>query len=152
MLLLITSLLPGITARNAFVSSPFDNFRMECPKRAAATDISIRMVESVGAKRQDVVFDMSCEGVEELFPWVNIPTGISEIEREDCYYSIMFDPILDKTTDFSCNRREYVAGIARLTDTRLQILCCRLRSRDEFNCQETTFSKPAGLSKNTVVE
>ncbi|PIO76183.1 hypothetical protein TELCIR_01751 [Teladorsagia circumcincta] len=53
-----------------------------------------------------------------LFPWVNIPTGISEIEREDCYYSAMFDPILDETTDFSCKRREYVAGIARLTDTR----------------------------------
>ncbi|VDP42440.1 unnamed protein product [Heligmosomoides polygyrus] len=144
-------LLPLVTARSVFVSSPFDNFRMECPKRAAAAHLSIRMVESVGAKRQDIVFDMSCEGVDELFPWVNIPVGISEMEREDCYYSAMFDPILDETTDFSCKRREYVAGITRLTDTRLQILCCRLRSRDEFNCQETIFNKPIGLSKSTVI-
>ncbi|EPB73972.1 hypothetical protein ANCCEY_06934 [Ancylostoma ceylanicum] len=118
----------------------------------AAIELSIRMVESVGAKRQDVVFDMSCEKVDELFPWVNIPTGILEIEREDCYYSSMFDPILDEATAYSCNRREYVAGITRLTDTRVQVMCCRLRSRDESNCHETVFNKPIGLSKSTIVE
>ncbi|WKY15779.1 hypothetical protein Q1695_000901 [Nippostrongylus brasiliensis] len=110
------------------------------------------MVESVGAKRQDVVFDMSCEGVDELFPWVNIPVGISELEREDCYYSTMFDPILDELTDFSCKKREYISGITRLTNTRIQILCCRSRSRDEFNCRETVFNKPIGLSKSTIIE
>ncbi|RCN47413.1 hypothetical protein ANCCAN_06548 [Ancylostoma caninum] len=148
----LIAFLPLVSSRNVFVSSPFDNFRIECPKRTAAIELSIRMVESVGAKRQDVVFDMSCEKVDELFPWVNIPTGISEIEREDCYYSSMFDPILDEATAYSCNRREYVAGITRLTDTRVQVMCCRLRSRDESNCHETVFNKPIGLSKSTIVE
>ncbi|KAL6724217.1 hypothetical protein Aduo_019123 [Ancylostoma duodenale] len=148
----LIAFLPLVSSRNVFVSSPFDNFRIECPKRTAAIELSIRMVESVGAKRQDVVFDMSCEKVDELFPWVNIPTGISEIEREDCYYSSMFDPILDEATAYSCNRREYVAGITRLTDTRVQVMCCRLRSRDESNCHETLFNKPIGLSKSTIVE
>ncbi|VDM62630.1 unnamed protein product [Angiostrongylus costaricensis] len=145
-------LFPLVTSRHVFVSSPFDNFRMECPKRAAAVELSIRMVESVGAKRQDVVFDMTCEGINELFPWVNIPFGISEMEREDCYYSSMLDPILDETSDFSCKHREYLAGITRLTDTRVQLMCCRLRSRDEYNCQETIFNKPVGLTKSTVIE
>uniref|UniRef100_A0A1I7X896 ZP domain-containing protein n=1 Tax=Heterorhabditis bacteriophora TaxID=37862 RepID=A0A1I7X896_HETBA len=107
----------ALATKNVFVSSPFDNFRIECPKKAAATELSIRMVESVGAKRQDVIFDLSCESVDELYPWINIPVGISDIEREDCYYSSMFDPILDDKTDMSCKRREYLAGITRLTDT-----------------------------------
>uniref|UniRef100_A0A158PCM2 SET domain-containing protein n=1 Tax=Angiostrongylus cantonensis TaxID=6313 RepID=A0A158PCM2_ANGCA len=149
---LVMLLFPLVTSRHVFVSSPFDNFRMECPKRAAAVELSIRMVESVGAKRQDVVLDMTCEGINELFPWVNIPFGISEMEREECYYSTMFDPILDETSDFSCKRREYLAGITRLTDTRIQLMCCRLRSRDEYNCQETIFNKPVGLTKSTVIE
>ena len=49
---------------------------------------------------------------------MNIPVGILEMEREDCYYSAMFDPILDEETTFSCKNREYFAGITRLTDTR----------------------------------
>ncbi|KJH44284.1 hypothetical protein DICVIV_09681 [Dictyocaulus viviparus] len=125
---------------------------MECPKKAAAVSLSIRMVESVGAKRQDVVFDMTCEGINELFPWINIPVGVSEMEREDCYYSAMFDPILDDTTDFSCKRREYLSGITRLTDTRIQFMCCRLRTREEFNCQEAIFNKPIGLTQSTIIE
>ncbi|CAJ0609574.1 unnamed protein product [Cylicocyclus nassatus] len=148
----IITLLQLAAARNVFVSSPFDNFRIECPKRTAAVELSVRMVESVGAKRQDIVFDMSCEKVDELFPWVNIPIGISELEREDCYYSSMFDPITDEDTDYSCRHREYMAGITRLTDTRVQIMCCRLRSRDETNCSETVFNKPFGLSKITIIE
>uniref|UniRef100_A0A7I4Z297 Protein spaetzle n=1 Tax=Haemonchus contortus TaxID=6289 RepID=A0A7I4Z297_HAECO len=149
---LVILLLQVATARNTFVSSPFDNFRMECSKRAAAVDVSIKIVESVGAKRQDVVFDMSCEEVQELFPWINIPAGVAEIDREDCYYSATFDPLLDENTEYSCKRREYMAGIARLTGTRLQILCCRLRSRDEFNCSEVSFNKPIGHTKSTIIE
>ncbi|ETN79315.1 hypothetical protein NECAME_09917, partial [Necator americanus] len=164
------TLLPLVSVRKVFVSSPFDNFRMECPKKTAAIDVAIRMVESVGAKRQDIVLDMSCENIDELFPWVNIPAGISEVEREDCYYSHMFDPIIDEKTEFSCYRREYMAGITRLTDTRfnplhtnhslpsanttyfrVQIMCCRLRSRDESNCREIVFNKPIGPSKSTIV-
>ncbi|CAD6190540.1 unnamed protein product [Caenorhabditis auriculariae] len=146
------ALITTATAKNVFVSSPFDNFRIECPKRAAATELSVRMVESVGQKRQDVVFDLSCETIEQLYPWVNIPVGISEIEREDCRYSEMIDPILDDNTTYSCASREYMAGITRLSDTRIQVMCCRLRSRDEFNCGETTFNKPIGLTRSTVIE
>lgn len=80
------------------------------------------MVESVGQKRQDVVFDLSCETVEDLYPWVNIPVGIAEIEREDCHYSQMIDPILDDNTTFTCGPREYLAGITRLSDTRFEII------------------------------
>ena len=34
--------------------------------QSGANELSVRMVESVGAKRQDIVFDMSCEGIEEV--------------------------------------------------------------------------------------
>lgn len=78
------------------------------------------MVESVGQKRQDVVFDMSCETIEDLYPWVNIPVGVADIEREDCHYSEMIDPILDENTTFTCASREYLAGITRLSDTRFR--------------------------------
>lgn len=53
-----------------------------------------------------------------MYPWVNIPVGISDMEREDCYYSSMLDPILDEDTEYTCKNREYFAGITRLTDTR----------------------------------
>ncbi|CAB3399394.1 unnamed protein product [Caenorhabditis bovis] len=149
---LLLSLVARAAAKNVFVSSPFDNFRIECPKRATATEISIRMVESVGQKRQDIVFDMSCETVEDLYPWVNIPVGIADIEREDCHYSDMIDPILDENTTYTCAPREYLAGITRLSDTRIQTMCCRLRSRDEFNCKELVFNKPIGLTRSTVLE
>ncbi|ULT81832.1 hypothetical protein L3Y34_011651 [Caenorhabditis briggsae] len=150
--LLLLTLVSTVAAKNVFVSSPFDNFRIECPKRAAATELSVRMVESVGQKRQDVVFDMSCETVEDLYPWINIPVGVSDIEREDCHYSQMIDPILDENTTFTCAPREYLAGITRLSDTRIQTMCCRLRSRDEFNCKDLVFNKPIGLTRSTVIE
>ncbi|EFO82398.1 hypothetical protein CRE_00386 [Caenorhabditis remanei] len=150
--LLFLTLVSTVVSKNVFVSSPFDNFRIECPKRAAATELSVRMVESVGQKRQDVVFDMSCETVEDLYPWINIPVGVSDIEREDCHYSQMIDPILDENTTFTCAPREYLAGITRLSDTRIQTMCCRLRSRDEFNCKDLVFNKPIGLTRSTVIE
>ncbi|KAF1747662.1 hypothetical protein GCK72_024128 [Caenorhabditis remanei] len=150
--LLFLALVSTVVSKNVFVSSPFDNFRIECPKRAAATELSVRMVESVGQKRQDVVFDMSCETVEDLYPWINIPVGVSDIEREDCHYSQMIDPILDENTTFTCAPREYLAGITRLSDTRIQTMCCRLRSRDEFNCKDLVFNKPIGLTRSTVIE
>uniref|UniRef100_A0A1I7UQ04 ZP domain-containing protein n=1 Tax=Caenorhabditis tropicalis TaxID=1561998 RepID=A0A1I7UQ04_9PELO len=149
---LLLALVSTVTCKNVFVSSPFDNFRIECPKRAAATELSVRMVESVGQKRQDVVFDMSCETVEDLYPWINIPVGVADIEREDCHYSQMIDPILDDNTTFTCAPREYLAGITRLSDTRIQTMCCRLRSRDEFNCKDLVFNKPIGLTRSTVIE
>ncbi|CAG8860264.1 uncharacterized protein CELE_T27A10.6 [Caenorhabditis elegans] len=151
-LFLLLTLVSTVACKNVFVSSPFDNFRIECPKRAAATELAVRMVESVGQKRQDVVFDLSCETVEDLYPWVNIPVGIAEIEREDCHYSQMIDPILDDNTTFTCGPREYLAGITRLSDTRIQTMCCRLRSRDEFNCKDLIFNKPIGLTRSTLIE
>ncbi|CAI5454630.1 unnamed protein product [Caenorhabditis angaria] len=151
-MLLLAILFGTVVSKNVFVSSPFDNFRIECPKRAAATELAVRMVESVGQKRQDIVFDLSCETVEDLYPWINIPVGIADIEREDCHYSDMVDPILDENTTFTCAPREYLAGITRLSDTRIQTMCCKLRSRDEFNCKEIEFNKPIGLSRSTVIE
>lgn len=34
--------------------------------QSGATELSVRMVESVGAKRQDIVFDMGCDSIEEV--------------------------------------------------------------------------------------
>uniref|UniRef100_A0A914S7C1 Uncharacterized protein n=1 Tax=Parascaris equorum TaxID=6256 RepID=A0A914S7C1_PAREQ len=77
------------------------------------------MVGSHGFRRQDIVFAVTCERVEELYPWYGIPMGIADLEREDCYYSHMFDPLVDTDSQFSCRAREYIAGITRLADTRL---------------------------------
>lgn len=31
-------------------------------------------------------------------------------------------------------------------------MCCRLRSRDEFNCKDLIFNKPIGLTRSTLIE
>ncbi|KAI6201212.1 hypothetical protein M3Y96_00817700 [Aphelenchoides besseyi] len=82
---------------SALISSPFDNFRIECPQNAGAQRLSVRMVESQGLKRQDTVFSISCNNVNELYPWNGMPTEIAEMERENCRYSNSFDPIMDHT-------------------------------------------------------
>lgn len=64
LLLLALVLLDGVGA--ALISSPFDNFRIECPQGAAAQRLSVRMVESQGMKRQDTVFSLSCNNVNEV--------------------------------------------------------------------------------------
>ncbi|VDM41936.1 unnamed protein product [Toxocara canis] len=138
-------------ARDQLLSSPFDNFRIECAKASGATRISVHMVGSQGFRRQDIVFGVTCERVDELYPWYGIPMGISDLEREDCYYSQMFDPLVDTDSQFSCRVREYMAGITRLSDTRIQILCCRLRTRDEVNCNERRFGKPMGNDPRTEI-
>ncbi|VDK67018.1 unnamed protein product [Onchocerca ochengi] len=109
------------------------------------------MVGSQGFIRQDIVFAITCERVDELYPWYGIPTGIVEIEREDCYYSHLFDPVVDTESSYTCRPREYISGITRLSDTRVQVLCCRLRTRDEMNCRETAFSKPIGSNLRTEI-
>ncbi|OZC07318.1 hypothetical protein X798_05684 [Onchocerca flexuosa] len=139
------------TLQNPLISSPFDNFRVECAKSSGAVRISVRMVGSQGFIRQDIVFAITCERVDELYPWYGIPTGIVEIEREDCYYSHLFDPVVDTESSYTCRPREYISGITRLSDTRIQVLCCRLRTRDEVNCREAAFTKPIGSDLRTEI-
>uniref|UniRef100_A0A1I7VYZ8 IRS-type PTB domain-containing protein n=1 Tax=Loa loa TaxID=7209 RepID=A0A1I7VYZ8_LOALO len=109
------------------------------------------MVGSQGYIRQDIVFAIICERVDELYPWHGIPTGIAELEREDCYYSHLFDPVVDTESLYTCRSREYISGITRLSDTRVQVLCCRLRTRDEINCIEKEFTKPFGSDLRTEI-
>ncbi|MCP9265787.1 hypothetical protein DINM_021175 [Dirofilaria immitis] len=139
------------TLQNPLISSPFDNFRIECAKSSGAVRMNVRMVGSQGFIRQDIVFVIVCERVDELYPWHGIPTGIAEIEREDCYYSHLFDPVVDTESLYTCRPREYISGITRLSDTRVQVLCCRLRTRDETNCKEKEFTKPIGSDLQTEI-
>ncbi|EJW84481.1 hypothetical protein WUBG_04609 [Wuchereria bancrofti] len=139
------------TLQNPLISAPFDNFRIECVKSSGAVGISVRMVGSQGFIRQDTVFAITCERVDELYPWHGIPTSIAELEREDCYYSHLFDPVVDTELLYTCRSREYISGITRLSDTRVQVLCCRLRTRDEANCQEKEFTKPIGSDPRTDI-
>ncbi|KAK6111030.1 hypothetical protein QQG55_42025 [Brugia pahangi] len=139
------------TLQNPLISAPFDNFRIECAKSSGAVGISVRMVGSQGFIRQDTVFAIICERVDELYPWHGIPTSIAELEREDCYYSHLFDPVVDTESLYTCRPREYISGITRLSDTRVQVLCCRLRTRDEANCQEKEFTKPIGSDPRTDI-
>lgn len=48
------------------ISSPFDNFRIECPQNSGTQRLSIKMVESQGLKRQDTVFALSCNKIDEV--------------------------------------------------------------------------------------
>nr|CDP93133.1 Bm6037, isoform a [Brugia malayi] len=139
------------TLQNPLISAPFDNFRIECAKSSGAVGISVRMVGSQGFIRQDTVFAIICERVDELYPWHGIPISIAELEREDCYYSHLFDPVVDTESLYTCRPREYISGITRLSDTRVQVLCCRLRTRDEANCQEKEFTKPIGFDPRTDI-
>uniref|UniRef100_A0A7E4V5T8 ZP domain-containing protein n=1 Tax=Panagrellus redivivus TaxID=6233 RepID=A0A7E4V5T8_PANRE len=110
------------------------------------------MVESQGSKRQDTVFVLSCNKISEIYPWETIPQGIVDLEREDCHYTSMFDPIMDTAMNYSCAPREYIAGISRVTDTRIQVMCCKMRSRDEANCETTRFGKPIGFDGKVEIE
>lgn len=47
-----------------------------------------------------------------------MPIEVENIEREDCHYSKSFDPILDTQFNYTCNQREYLAGISRIADTK----------------------------------
>ncbi|VDK85580.1 unnamed protein product [Litomosoides sigmodontis] len=149
--LFLTFVAVARTLQNSLVSAPFDNFRIECAKSTGAVRIGARMIGSQGFVRQDIVFAVACERVGELYPWHNIPTGIRELEREDCYYSHLFDPIVDTESLYTCQSREYISGITRLSDTRIQVLCCRLRTRDEANCREKEFPKPIGSDPRTEI-
>uniref|UniRef100_A0AC34PWN8 Uncharacterized protein n=1 Tax=Panagrolaimus sp. JU765 TaxID=591449 RepID=A0AC34PWN8_9BILA len=134
------------------ISSPFDNFRIECPQKYGAQRISIKMAESEGRLRQDTVFSLSCNPINEIYPWERIPQGVQDLEREDCHYTGMFDPIMDTNVSYTCAEREYIAGISRVTDTRIQMMCCRLRTRDETNCVSLRFGKPFGTNSKAEIQ
>ena len=51
---------------SVLISSPFDNFRIECPQTSGAQRLAIRMVESQGQKRQDTVFVLSCQQIGDV--------------------------------------------------------------------------------------
>uniref|UniRef100_A0AC35G157 WxxW domain-containing protein n=1 Tax=Panagrolaimus sp. PS1159 TaxID=55785 RepID=A0AC35G157_9BILA len=110
------------------------------------------MVESQGLKRQDTVFALSCNKIDEIYPWSDIPQGVLDLEREDCYYTNMFDPIMDTNISYTCSPKEYLAGITRVTDTRIQTMCCRLRTRDEANCENVRFGKPLGYDGKVEIQ
>ncbi|CAK5074033.1 unnamed protein product [Meloidogyne enterolobii] len=137
---------------SVLISSPFDNFRIECPQTSGAQRLAIRMVESQGQKRQDTVFVLSCQQIGELYPWLEIPEELADQEHEECHYTQQFDILLDKQMNWTCSEREYLAGIARLSDTRIQLECCKLRTRNEGNCVEYDYEKPAGSGARVEIE
>ncbi|KAL3112143.1 hypothetical protein niasHT_012112 [Heterodera trifolii] len=152
-LLIICCQLPTvIPLASVLVSSPFDNFRIECPQSSGAQRLSIRMVESQGQKRQDTVFVLSCQHIVELYPWLDLPQEIADQEREDCRYTKQFDILLEQKFDLTCKEHEYLAGIARLADTRIQLECCRMRTRTEANCVQLEYDKPLSSGARTEIE
>lgn len=114
--------------------------------------------------------------VIQVYPWTDMPQALENAEKEDCHYSGLFDPIIDSGVAFSCGPREYLASVVRLFGTkcvfpggfgftnddfryhmiyissRIQVGCCRLRSRDEDNCLERRFGKPIGSDVRTEIE
>uniref|UniRef100_A0A0K0EXT5 WxxW domain-containing protein n=1 Tax=Strongyloides venezuelensis TaxID=75913 RepID=A0A0K0EXT5_STRVS len=127
------------------VSTPFDNFRIECPQRHGVQRLNIRMAESQGYKRTDAVFSISCGNIQELSPWDTIPDAIADMEYESCHYTEGFDPILEKHKNITCGERKYVSGITRISGTKTSLMCCKLRTRDVSKCEEKEFEKPLGI-------
>uniref|UniRef100_A0A0K0ESF1 WxxW domain-containing protein n=1 Tax=Strongyloides stercoralis TaxID=6248 RepID=A0A0K0ESF1_STRER len=124
------------------VSTPFDNFRIECPQRYGVQRLNIRMAESQGYKRTDAVFSISCGNIQDLSPWDTIPDSIADMEYEDCHYTESFDPILEKHKNVTCGIRKYLSGITRISGTKTSLMCCKLRTRDISKCTEKEFNKP----------
>uniref|UniRef100_A0A158R514 Thyroglobulin type-1 domain-containing protein n=1 Tax=Syphacia muris TaxID=451379 RepID=A0A158R514_9BILA len=124
--LLLIGILNISNALDQYISAAFDNYHLECAKSSGK--------RKSGAK----IFWLTC-----LFPWDDIPETVAELEREDCYYSNLIDPLIDENTLASCGKREYIAGITRLSTTRIQFLCCRLRTKDETSCIEKNYQKPS---------
>ncbi|CAD5214304.1 unnamed protein product [Bursaphelenchus okinawaensis] len=110
------------------------------------------MVESQGSKRQDAVYSLSCNNINQLYPWSDIPQTLENLEHEDCRYGQQFDPIVDKNISFTCGPREYLASVVRLFGTNIQLGCCKLRTRDEMNCKTHRFGKPYGSEVRTEIE
>jgi len=88
----------------------------------------------------------------KLYPWLEIPEELADQEHEECHYTQQFDILLDKQMNWTCSEREYLAGIARLSDTRIQLECCKLRTRNEGNCVEYDYEKPAGSGARVEIE
>uniref|UniRef100_A0A914LPA3 Uncharacterized protein n=1 Tax=Meloidogyne incognita TaxID=6306 RepID=A0A914LPA3_MELIC len=120
---------------SVLISSPFDNFRIECPQTSGAQRLAIRMVESQGQKRQDTVFVLSCQQIGELYPWLEIPEELADQEHEECHYTQQFDILLDKQMNWT-----------------IQLECCKLRTRNEGNCVEYDYEKPAGSGARVEIE
>lgn len=59
---------------------------------------------------------------------------------------------MDTATELSCGPREYIASIVRLYGTKIQLGCCKLRTRDEANCVVQRFGKPYGIDVRTEIE
>jgi hypothetical protein len=93
---------------------------------AGLSQMSIKMVESAGLQRRDVLFELKCDSIDSLFPWFDMPDNVQQLEREDCYWSRAFDPIIGQMPTYSCRQREYIAGLSRIVDTksRLSIQKC----------------------------
>ena len=64
--ILYISLLQCIFVNSLLISTPFDNFRIECPQKSGVQRLSIRMAESEGRLRQDTVFALSCNPISEV--------------------------------------------------------------------------------------
>uniref|UniRef100_A0AC35U622 ZP domain-containing protein n=1 Tax=Rhabditophanes sp. KR3021 TaxID=114890 RepID=A0AC35U622_9BILA len=135
-----------------FVSTAFDNFQIECPRKYGIQRLGIRMVESQGLKRTDAVFSISCGSIEQLSPWDSIPDKIAEYEDEECHYTELFDPILTTNQVANCNTREYLSGITRVSGTKIQLQCCKLRTRDVKRCEQKEFTKPLGEMNSVIIE
>ena len=60
------SLLQCIGVTSVLISTPFDNFRIECPQKSGVQRLSIKMAESEGRLRQDTVFSLSCNPISEV--------------------------------------------------------------------------------------
>uniref|UniRef100_A0A0N5B4S6 Uncharacterized protein n=1 Tax=Strongyloides papillosus TaxID=174720 RepID=A0A0N5B4S6_STREA len=134
------------------VSTPFDNFRIECPQRHGVQRLNIRMAESQGYKRTDAVFSISCGNIQELSPWDTIPDAISDMEYESCHYTEGFDPILEKHKNITCGARKYLSGITRISGTKTSLMCCKLRTRDVSKCEEKEFEKPLGSGRFVEIQ
>lgn len=59
-------------ATKVLQSIAFDPFRLQCPKSHATTEINMRMVDSAGGRREDLMYTVVCENLNEMFSDVDV--------------------------------------------------------------------------------
>ena len=58
----------GARAESVFQSIPFDPFRLECQRHHAVSEMSLRLVTSTESKRDDTLFTIVCQSLDDKFP------------------------------------------------------------------------------------
>uniref|UniRef100_A0A915IFK0 Uncharacterized protein n=1 Tax=Romanomermis culicivorax TaxID=13658 RepID=A0A915IFK0_ROMCU len=132
------------------VSTPFDPYRLECPRKFGVVKLIVQKIQSVGRLRDDLMVAAFCRNITEIYP---SPFDRHFVEDdEDCRWTTPVElPGPDFTFRNACSDREFLAGISRQESTQYEFLCCRNRDKKRKKCFANRYNYPLSHDLPEVV-